>query len=146
MPKQNFSCRQATPDDVAFLLKLRESTMSAQMAKAGIGLSANDELARVVHKFECAEIVLEAGTPVGLIKVDRGENNWEIIQLQLCPSSQGKGVGSWLVRQVIQGAKSANASLTLSVLKDNPAKRLYQSLGFVVTGSDDHEYFMIFVT
>lgn len=146
MTEQRLSCRAAVPDDVPFLLELRASTITAQLVAAGIDLSTKVALDRVMHKFECAQIVLEVDRPVGLIKVHRGDRHWEIVQLQLCPSIQGKGVGTWLVQTVIQHAASAQVSLTLSVLHDNPAKRLYQSLGFAVTGSDDHEYFMELVT
>lgn len=143
--KLHISRRAAVPDDVPFLLRLRESTMSAQLAKAGVHHSPEDQLARVMHRFECAEIVLESGKPAGLIKVHRGENQWKIVQLQLCPSIQGKGVGSWLIRDVIQQAGEAQAALTLTVFRDNPARRLYQSLGFSITGGDEHEYFMTHV-
>ena len=142
----SFSCRPAVPEDVPFLLKLRKSTMSTYLTDAGIDLSTEENHARVMYKFECAVIVLEGEQPVGLLKIHRGESVWEIVQLQICPSEQGKGLGTRLMRDVIGEAKSAKASLTLSVLRGNPARKLYESLGFVVTGSDEHEYCMKLVT
>lgn len=138
----DISCRQAVPADVPFLLKLREATMSSYLSTAGIELSPEQSLARVMHRFECAEIVLDGEQPIGLLKVYRGKEWWEIIQIQLRPSVQGQGHGTRLMRAVIQEAKSAQAYLTLSVLRGNPVRKLYESLGFLVTGSDDYEYFM----
>lgn len=142
MSEHNLSRRKATPDDIPFLLELRESTMSAQLVAAGIELSTKETLTRVMHKFECADVVLLDGKPVGVIKVSQSEKQWKIDQIQLIPSTQGKGLGTNLLKTVIEQATTAGATLTLSVLKKNPAKRLYESLGFTTTGSDDHEYFM----
>lgn len=136
------SCRAAIPEDVPFLLKLREDTMATYLTESGIHLSAEESLARVMHLFECAEIVLDQEKPIGVLKVRRGEYNWVVVQFQLCPSVQGKGLGTRLMHDVIQQAHAANAPLTLSVLRNNPARRLYESLGFMVTGSSDHEYSM----
>jgi len=138
----DISCRHAVPDDVPFLLKLREATMSAYLSGAGIELSPEQSLARVMHRFECAEIILEGEQPVGLLKLHRDEAEWEVIQLQLCPSVQGRGLGTRLVLDVIREAKLAKVSISLGVLRGNPARKLYESLGFTVTGSDNHEFVM----
>ena len=45
-----------------------------------------------------------------------------------------------MVTQLIQNKQGKNIELT--VLKDNPAKNLYERLGFIITGEDEHEYFM----
>jgi ribosomal protein S18 acetylase RimI-like enzyme len=116
--------------------------MSAYLVESGVLLSAENNLARVMLRFDCAEIVLEGKKSVGLLKVHRDKHLWAILQVQICPSMQGKGVGTWLIKNIIREAKSAKVSLTLSVLRNNPARRLYESLGFVVTGSNDYEYFM----
>ena len=39
-------------------------------------------------------------------------------------------------------ADRAGVTLGLSVLKANPAKRLYEQLGFSVVGEDAHEFHM----
>lgn len=142
----DLTCRAAIPEDVPFLLKLREATMSTYLIQSGVDLSEEEHFARVMYKFECAEIVLQGEQPVGLLKLQRGEDRWEIIQLQLCPSVQGKGIGTQLIVSVIREANTAKASLTLAVLRGNPARRLYESLGFAITGSDENEYFMSLVT
>ncbi len=40
---------------------------------------------------------------------------------------------------IIQDAQAAHADVALSVLKANPALRLYERLGFRVVGEDEYE-------
>jgi GNAT superfamily N-acetyltransferase len=56
--------------------------------------------------------------------------DWDLIQIQLTPSLQGQGFGAQLIQSIISQARQAGASLKLDVLKANPARRLYERLGF----------------
>ncbi|MFT4197929.1 MAG: GNAT family N-acetyltransferase [Pseudoxanthomonas sp.] len=98
---------------------------------------------RLRYHFDCAQILMDRDRPVGLLKVKRGTAEWEIIQIQLSPQLQGKGAGRAILQGVIDEATSAGARLRLSVLKANPAKRLYEKLGFVAVGETAHEYIMV---
>jgi ribosomal protein S18 acetylase RimI-like enzyme len=88
-------------------------------------------MARVMHRFDCAELLLSGGVPVGLFKVARDGSNWRLIQIQLVPSLQGRGLGTQLLAELVAQASSAGASLTLNVLKANPAKALYERYGLL---------------
>ena len=99
-------------------------------------------MARVMHRFECAEILEKAGVPVGLLKVSRDGKIWRLIQIQFIPSLQGKGLGTIFLKELIAQACDAGTTLTLNVLKENPAKALYERHGFVVESQDEHSYEM----
>src|SRR6266849_5576104 len=47
--------------------------------------------------------------------------------------AKGRGIGSALVRDVMQAAGYRGVPVRLSVLVNNPARRLYECLGFRVT-------------
>lgn len=47
-----------------------------------------------------------------------------------------------LLQSLIAEARGAGASLRLSVLKANPAKRLYEPLGFAVISQSESAYEM----
>lgn len=134
--------RPATEQDIPFLLALRHQSMDQHLAASGASTSEADHLSRLTYRFDCAEVLMLNGVPVGLLKVSRDPPEWKIIQIQLIPKLQGRGLGALLLRQVITEAKSANVALVLSVLKANPAKGLYEHLGFVVEGECDLEYCM----
>lgn len=135
--------RPATEQDIPFLLRLRQETMDAHIAAAGLTLTAEENLGRVQFRMDCAEVVLLDGNPVGMIKVDRDADPWKILQLQIAPQMQGHGVGGELVSASIAEASAAGVGLVLSVLKANMAKQLYERLGFVVTGETDLEFDML---
>jgi ribosomal protein S18 acetylase RimI-like enzyme len=97
---------------------------------------------RLLHHFECASVLLHEEAPVGLLKLRRLPDEWEIVQIQLSKKCQGLGTGRALIETIIADAAVAGASVKLSVLKVNPARKLYERLGFCVTGEDADEYFM----
>jgi ribosomal protein S18 acetylase RimI-like enzyme len=51
-------------------------------------------------------------------------------------------VGERLIRELIAEARQAGASVSLHVLQANPARRLYERLGFRIVGQGEHEYLM----
>jgi GNAT superfamily N-acetyltransferase len=124
--------RPANQDDVPFLLKLRGQTMNPHLLASGLIPSVEEDMRRVLLRLDCAEVILLANEPVGLLKVSRDGMDWDLIQIQLAPSLQGQGFGAQLIQSVISEARDAGASLKLDVLKANPARRLYERLGFTV--------------
>lgn len=138
--------RIASEADIPFLLDLRRETMDAYLRASGADASEDAHRERLLYRFDCAEVLLADGEPIGLLKVARGGREWKVIQIQLSPTVQGKGIGAQVLNELIDAARQADVNIVLSVLKANPARRLYERLGFVVQGEDAHEYFMRLVT
>lgn len=134
--------RPATEADIQFLLELRRQTMSAHLAASGVISSEEDHLHRIRTAFHCAAVILRADEPVGLLKVVQEGHQWELVQVQFAPSLQGKGIGTKVLQSLIDEARSKGVSLRLSVLKANPAKRLYERLGFTVVAEKENAYEM----
>lgn len=116
--------------------------MDQHLNATGASTSKSDHLARLRYRFDCAEVLLQEGNPVGLLKVSRDGRDWKIIQIQLASKLQGQGFGAQLLKQIITEAVAARASMALSVLKANPARSLYERLGFVVESESEYEYNM----
>jgi GNAT superfamily N-acetyltransferase len=55
---------------------------------------------------------------------------------------QNLGIGSKLLRQEAVHAAETGKQLQLKVIKINPAKKLYERLGFEVFAEDEHTYHM----
>ena len=134
----DLSLRTATEDDIPILLELWRDTMSPNFSALGILPLEEQPLRRILMRFECAELVILDENPIGLFKVARDGREWKLIQILLSPTVQGKGIGTHLIANLIGEAKSSGASLSLSVLKQNPALKLYLRLGFVITGEEEH--------
>jgi len=92
-----------------------------------------------VQKFK---LICVAGQTAGALYVEESEQNHWVRTIFLRPEFQGLGVGSALLSQEADRAKSVNKHLVLKVIKINPAKRLYDRLGFKVVKEDDATYHM----
>ena len=58
----------------------------------------------------------------------------------MLPECRGRGLGGGLLRELIE--KCPRPIIQLQVYKTNPAVRLYERLGFRVTGENEHHYLM----
>ncbi|MGI8636395.1 MAG: GNAT family N-acetyltransferase [Segetibacter sp.] len=59
------------------------------------------------------------------------------------PEFQGRGIGSSILKELLDKAQSEQKRLELEVLRVNAdAQRLYKRLGFVMEEKDDQKYFM----
>ncbi|HRW09978.1 MAG TPA: N-acetyltransferase [Caldilineaceae bacterium] len=56
------------------------------------------------------------------------------LAVAVLPTHTGQGVGTALLQQLLLSGKAHFPAVALNVRADNPAFRLYQRLGFVVTG------------
>jgi ribosomal protein S18 acetylase RimI-like enzyme len=134
--------RLASEADLPFLVELRQATMAPHEAASGLVRSPEQSIQRVRASFEVAQIILLAGQPVGLLKVLRHGPEWELLQIQLAPGVQGQGLGSHILQALLSEAKAAGVALRLGVLKENPARRLYERLGFAVVREKEYSYEM----
>lgn len=136
--------RKATKADWDFLVGLRRETMRPHVESSGRAYDDEAQVQRLLYKYECAEIVQYDGCDIGLLKVDRSERPWALVQIQLAPEFQRRGLGEELMRQLLSEARAEGAPVQLSVLRANPARRLYERLGFVVAAEKEHAFMMVY--
>jgi ribosomal protein S18 acetylase RimI-like enzyme len=136
------SFRPARDADLGWLVDLRIGTMGAYLEASGDILSRAEQQARVEQDFDCIRIVELAGEAIGMVKVVRRPADWRLVQIQLDAAHQRRGIGGSIVAALLAEARTAGAAVTLSVLKVNPAKRLYDRLGFRVVGETERSYDM----
>jgi ribosomal protein S18 acetylase RimI-like enzyme len=137
--------RPATEADLPFLLALRVATMTPQFERQGTVLSDEDHRLRAGFRLDAGRIVERHGAPIGVVKVLKDGSTWTIEQFQIALAHQGGGLGAEVLRTVIAEARAAGALLRLSVLKQNPAARLYARLGFRTLAESANSYKMTFV-
>lgn len=136
--------RSAIETDIDYLLWLRKETMNQHLINSGISLTEEEQLLRITHLFTKAKIVILNGQRIGLLKLNEEENMVEIVQVQIDPKYQGKGIGRQIIRSVIENSLKQRKDISLSVLKENPAKGLYLRMGFKIIGEDESSYKMLF--
>lgn len=136
--------QKATENDLDYLLDLRMKTMAPHYADSGLPTDREAALKRVLYEFEKANIIFLNNQRVGLLKINRAEDKTDVLQLQIDPSQQGKGLGRLILTGILQEASETEKKVSLSVLKTNKAQHLYSSLGFTIVDEDAHSYFMEF--
>jgi len=134
--------RRVTGSDLDFLIDLRRITMWPHFENSGCVIDERAQIERVHYRLDCARIITSGGADVGLFKVVRDTDPWELAQIQLLPSHQQQGLGGQLVRQLVEEARVAGRSVVLDVLRANPARHLYERAGFRVVGEEPHSYVM----
>jgi len=134
--------RPALSADEAFLFDLRKATMTEHLARAGDASDDAEHRARVLHRYDTARVICIDGAPAGLLKAHRTDTEWVVVQLQISPEHQGRGIGERVLRTVLRAAQKEALPVALKVLKGNPAKRLYERLGFETIGEDDRQFHM----
>ncbi len=139
-----YSLRKAVETDVDFLLELRETTMGQYLREVGMPTGREAYLERVHYAFDQAQIIVINDAPAGLFKAQFNPeiNEWYLVQIQLHPDYQSKGIANRLISNLISKADASGSTVGLSVVKTNPAQRLYSRLGFERVGETDFEYLM----
>jgi ribosomal protein S18 acetylase RimI-like enzyme len=127
-----------TEQDQAFLFQLfcagrpelagfPEPLLQMQFRAQSLGYAAQYPAAR--HR-----LVLLHGRPIGRLFVDRSAERIHLVDITILPEQRGRGIGTSLLQALQAEASTASLPLSLSVFESNPAQRLYERLGFRVTG------------
>lgn len=88
--------------------------------------------------------IVELGrAAIGSLRTTEGDDHLLIDDIEIHPDRQGRGLGTRILRTVLDDADSRSRPVRLQVLKGNPARRLYERLGFTVTGETDSHLLML---
>jgi ribosomal protein S18 acetylase RimI-like enzyme len=84
-----------------------------------------------VHYPTCERNIIEQdGVPVGRLWIDEWRDQIRLVDIALMPECRGLGIGSALLRQVMDRGAAAGKPVTIHVESYNPALALYRRLGF----------------
>lgn len=80
---------------------------------------------------DCQFLVIELeGQPIGRLYIDRGDEDIRITDIALLPECRGRGIGRMLMEEILTEGRESGKRVTIHVEHDNPARRLYDRLGF----------------
>jgi ribosomal protein S18 acetylase RimI-like enzyme len=77
------------------------------------------------------DVVEMEGEPVGRLYVARWNEEIRVVDISLLPRFRGRGIGTELLRELLDEGARTGRRVTIHVEKHNPALRLYSRLGFV---------------
>jgi ribosomal protein S18 acetylase RimI-like enzyme len=136
--------RPATADDLPFARRLYLDGMREVSQRAGFAWDEARQTIGFDARFVAGEVSLIGldGQDIGWMQVGDGESGLLLKQFFVHPLYQRRGIGTCLLRDLIARARRGRKTVTLSVLKGNPAQSLYERHGFQVTSEDDYKVYM----
>jgi GNAT superfamily N-acetyltransferase len=133
--------RPATPADYHFMRRLYEAGREEEMKQFPF-----DELKKrefldqqfgaqyqhyQLHYPTCERNIIEKdGAPIGRLWIDEWRDQIRLVDIALMPEWRATGIGTMLLREVLERGTSAAKPVTIHVESFNPALRLYERLGF----------------
>ena len=131
------SSRPAAAADDPFLLKLFASTRAEELAL--LNFSEQQKEAFIKMQFEAQrrgyppadhQIIFFRDRPVGRTLVKRSDDGFQLIDISLLPDARNAGIGEHLITELQNEAAALGKPVKLHVMTTNPARRLYERLGF----------------
>jgi ribosomal protein S18 acetylase RimI-like enzyme len=136
------SLRDATAADLPFLLELFASVRTPELAASGWTEAEKRTFCDRQYALQDRHyrehfagarcLVVQAGsTPVGRLYRAAVGDNLYVLDIALVSQARGQGIGTTLMRDLCAEADRGGLTTILHVEPANPAKRLYERLGFV---------------
>jgi GNAT superfamily N-acetyltransferase len=127
--------RPATASDYAFGLDLYLRTMRPLAEK----LMVWDEQKQVANfakhwDMEDVQVICADGRDVGWLQATETPSEIMLQQFFVSPEQQRVGIGTQVLIGLLAAWILTGKPLTLTVLKNNPARRFYERFGFSVVG------------
>lgn len=133
--------RPASAGDEDFLRSVYAATRAEELAPTDwsdeqkAAFCQQQSIAQEAHyraHYPTAEydVIERDGVGIGRLYVDRWAKEIRIMDISLLPEARGVGIGTQLLTELQAEAKAAGKSLTIHVEKFNPARHLYERLGF----------------
>ena len=147
------SLRPFSPDDPEFLFQLYASTRRDEIAPFGWPAAQQEAFLRMQFNAQRQwyamayagadhQLIVVDERPAGRILVFRENSVARLVDIALLSEYRGRGIGTQLLHELISQCEKDGVPLRLQVLKNNPARRLYERLGFKKTGEDSMYYEM----
>lgn len=135
--------RDMTDADLPFVAALYASTRAEEVAATGWPPEMQAAFLQQQHQAQHAHyrrhyadaawlIIQHHGTDAGRLYLDHGADDLGVIDISLVPAARGQGIGGAVLRDVLAMAAGSGRAVGIHVEKNNPARRLYDRLGFAM--------------
>jgi ribosomal protein S18 acetylase RimI-like enzyme len=138
--------RPVAPGDRPFLRAVFASTKGPELALLAGDDSLHERfLGTQFVQFERALaseattdfVIVADGRDVGRVALGTSDSTLHVVDIAIVTSERNKGIGTAVLEMVIDVAERDGRDITLNVDRGNPARRLYERLGFTVAGESD---------
>ncbi|MBK7473438.1 MAG: GNAT family N-acetyltransferase [Betaproteobacteria bacterium] len=153
MPPPGLVYRSKTDADRPFLALVYASTRTEELAMVPwtpaqradfLAMQFNAQWQHYERFYPEAEflVIEQDGQPIGRLYIDRGPDEICLVDIALVPAARGAGLGTLILREILDEARATHKAVAIHVERFNPALRLYQRLGFQPAGENGVYYLM----
>jgi ribosomal protein S18 acetylase RimI-like enzyme len=134
--------RPARPEDFDYCARLYFEGMEKVIKE--LHLDMDTQIAGFRQRWDVMQvrIITLDGTDIGWLQSFVEDDALFLGQLFVDRTLRGQGIGTHLVKRLIEEAARAGRAVTLGVVKASPALRLYKRLGFRITHEDERKFYM----
>ena len=136
--------RPITEADFDFIYQVTKITMQIYVEQTWGGWDEEEQQEIIYNSIDMSmhQVIQCDRQDAGCLAVERYSEYMQLTKLYVLPQFQRCGIGTFLIRQLIDEAKDYQIPLRLRVLAVNPARRLYEREGFVIQSQTKERIFM----
>ena len=145
--------RHVEERDTAFIESVYRTTREAELnftnwsehqKGAFISMQSTAQLAEYKTKFPGArfQVITYNKKDAGRYYTWEDETEIRLIDITVLPQFRGKGIGKYLLEQLIERSNKVQKKVSLHVEALNPVLKLYQRLGFIHIRNNGRYYYM----
>jgi RimJ/RimL family protein N-acetyltransferase len=142
--------RSVCEADRPFLFEIYASTRAAELAMTPwtaeqkqlfLTMQFNAQIAGYseTHPQATHEIISAAGRPVGRLYLSRLPDCLHILDITIAPESRNAGIGTQVLREILEEADRVNKPVNIYVESYNPSLHLFERLGFRLAAQDSFQ-------
>ncbi|MBE1486880.1 GNAT family N-acetyltransferase [Plantactinospora soyae] len=134
----------ATPGDVEMIAELRATVLRADLERLG-RFDEHRVRQRLRDSFspQYTSVIVADGAFAGCVTLRPTEDGRRLEHFYLVPGLQGRGLGSAVLRTLLDRADAAGVPVRLNVLQGSAARRLYERHGFTMEAQDPIDVYLV---
>lgn len=139
----HITLRPEEAGDEEFLNHLYATTREAEMTLVPWNEAQKDDFLRMQFRAQrehyqryypgaSFQVIEIDGKAAGRLYIERWESEIRVMDICLLPKFRGQGVGGQLLGEILEEGQRQGKTVTIHVEQYNPARRLYDRLGFEI--------------
>lgn len=144
MAPGHLSLSPVSAEDFEELAALRIAAMRDSLERVGRfdPERARDRLRKSFYP-QATQFIRREAEKVGFSTFRLVEDGFRLDHLYIHPSQQSRGIGSWVLRQLIAIADEKQRPIRLGALRESPSNRFYLHHGFEVESEDAWDVYYV---
>ncbi len=129
-----YTLKTATIDDLDFAYYLKKVTLKKYIEEIW-GWDDAYQRSETLNSLELGDtkIILVENQAVGIFETNENHNTCNIVEIELMPAYQKRGIGKMLISQYVETCYVHHKNVDIGCFKNNnTAIELYKKLGFII--------------